>query len=61
MVTAVRAHPDRLVGMEVCGTIGRTTSITAAYLRRIRRLEIPEKDRQKILGLNAVRFLSGDG
>jgi len=36
-------------------------AITTAYLRRIRRLDAPEPDKQRILGLNALRFLRRDG
>ncbi|MDP6775876.1 MAG: amidohydrolase family protein [Candidatus Latescibacteria bacterium] len=50
--------PDRLMfGSD--GGIGSPV-ITAAYLRRIDRLQAPEEDKRKILGTNAMRFLFGD-
>ena len=50
--------PERLMfGSD--GGIG-TPAITAAYLRRIERLKAPEEDKQKILGINAMRFLFGE-
>ncbi len=49
--------PDRLMfGSD--GGIG-SPAITTAYLRRIDRLQAPEEDRRKILGITAMRFLFG--
>lgn len=50
--------PDRLMfGSD--GGIG-SHAITRAYLRRLARLEAPEDDKRKIMGISGMRFLFGE-
>lgn len=51
--------PDKLLFGSDGGSLH--PAVTANYLRRIRALRAPAEDTDKILGLNALRFLNGEG